>query len=51
MAGKTFGFEYDYENWVSDGGTSSGQNGAYYATSTFVVVKSNSPIDKPQVAD
>lgn len=51
MAGNTFSFEYDFEDWVSDGGTSSGQNGAFYATSTFVVVKSNSPIDKPQVED
>lgn len=51
MAGNTFTFEYDFEDWTSDGGTSSGQNGAYYATSTFVVVKSNSPINKPEVVE
>ena len=47
MAGNSFSFEYDYEDWVSDlaGG------GAYYATSTFVVVKSNTPINKPVVTD
>ena len=47
MAGSTFTFEYDYEDWVSDlaGG------GAFYATSTFVVVKSNTPIAKPVVLD
>ena len=44
-------FEYDYENWTSDGGTTSGQGGAYYATSTFVVVKSNTPIVKPTVTN
>ncbi len=49
--GNTFTFEYEYEDWTSDGGTSSGQNGAYYATSTFVVVKSDSPISKPEVVD
>ncbi|WCO02932.1 peptide-N-glycosidase F-related protein [Psychroserpens ponticola] len=45
MAGSSFSFEYDYEDWVSDlaGGD------AYYATSTFVVVKSNTPIAKPVV--
>jgi len=51
MAGNTFTFEYDYEDWTTDGGSTTGQNGgsAYYATSTFVVVKSNTPIVKPTV--
>ena len=47
MAGNTFNFEYDYEDWVSDG---LGGN-AFYATSTFIVVKSNTPIAKPVVMD
>ncbi|WP_215907185.1 peptide-N-glycosidase F-related protein [Kordia aestuariivivens] len=51
MNGSTFTFEYDYQNWTSDGGTTSGQTGAYYATSTFVVVKSTTPIVKPTVTD
>lgn len=47
MASNSFSFEYNYQNW-----TSNGQNGeAYYATSTFVVVKSNSPIAKPTVME
>nr|WP_321227868.1 peptide-N-glycosidase F-related protein [uncultured Psychroserpens sp.] len=45
MAGSAFAFEYDYEDWVSDG---VGGN-AFYATSTLVVVKSNTPISKPTV--
>ncbi|MCO4820305.1 MAG: peptidase [Bacteroidetes bacterium] len=50
-AGKSFDFEYDYEDWTSDGGTTSGNKGAYYATSCFVVVKSDTPIDAPTVTD
>jgi hypothetical protein len=49
MAGSTFAFEYDYEDWTADGGSTSGTPGAFYATSTFVVVKSNTPIVKPTV--
>ncbi|WP_298425936.1 peptide-N-glycosidase F-related protein [uncultured Kordia sp.] len=51
MGGSSFTFEYDYQDWTSDGGTTSGQTGAYYATSTFVVVKSNTPISKPTVTN
>jgi len=47
MAGNSFTFEYDYEDWVNDGGNGN----AFYATSTFVVVKSNTPINKPAVAE
>ncbi|MBQ0769566.1 MAG: peptidase [Bizionia sp.] len=47
MAGNTFNFEYDYEDWTNDGGNGD----AYYATSTFVVVKSNTPISAPIVTD
>ncbi|WP_323789619.1 peptide-N-glycosidase F-related protein [Psychroserpens sp.] len=47
MAGSSFSFEYDYEDWISD---IAGGN-AFYATSTFVVVKSNTPISKPVVSD
>ena len=47
MAGSSFSFEYDYEDWVSD----EANGNAFYATSTFVVVKSNTPINKPVVTD
>jgi hypothetical protein len=47
MAGNTFAFEYDYQDWVNDGGNGN----AFYATSTFVVVKSNTPINKPTVSE
>lgn len=51
LSGTTFTYEYDYEDWTSDGGSTSGSSGAFYATSSFVVVKSNTPITKPTVAD
>ncbi|WP_241147996.1 peptide-N-glycosidase F-related protein [Lacinutrix jangbogonensis] len=47
MAGSTFTFEYDFEDWVNNGANGS----AYYATSTYVVVKSNSVITAPNVID
>lgn len=51
LAGKTFSFEYDYEDWTSDGGATSGNKGAYYATSCFVIVKSDSPILPATIVD
>ena len=48
-SGSSFTFEYDFEDWTSDGGTTSGQTGAYYATSTYIVVKSNTEISSPVV--
>ncbi len=47
LSGNSFNFEYQLENW-----TNNGQNGnAFYATSTYVVVKSNSMISAPIVVD
>ncbi|WP_100804449.1 peptide-N-glycosidase F-related protein [Ulvibacter sp. MAR_2010_11] len=48
MAGETFTFEYDLEDWTSDSG---GTSNAYYAISNFVVVKSNTPIETPIVTE
>lgn len=45
MAGNTFTFEYDYEDWTNN----MGNGNAFYATSTYVVVKSNTPIVKPTI--
>ncbi|WLD24457.1 peptide-N-glycosidase F-related protein [Flavobacterium dauae] len=44
--GSNFEFEYALEDWTDNG---SNKDGAYYAISTFVVVKSNSPISKAAV--
>ncbi|WP_256371280.1 hypothetical protein [Seonamhaeicola sp. S2-3] len=35
----------------SDGGTQSGQTGAFYAISTYIVVKSKTPIDAPVITN
>ena len=51
FSGNSFDFEYEFENWVSDGGVidPSYQPGAYYATSSYIVVKSNTEISSPTV--
>lgn len=51
LMGKTMDFEYDYEDWTTDGGNTSGNAGAYYATSCFVIVKSDSPITPAVIAE
>ena len=40
FSGSVISFEYDFEDWASDG---AGGN-AFYAISTYIVVKSNSEI-------
>lgn len=47
ISGSTFAFEYDFEDWTNDGANGS----AFYATSTYVVVKSNSMVSSPIVID
>ena len=46
-SGSSFNFEYDFEDWVSDG---LGGN-AYNATSVYVIVKSSTLITNPIVTD
>ena len=45
-AGESFFLEYSFEDWVSDE-----TKDAYYPISTFVVVKSNTQIERPTVVD
>jgi hypothetical protein len=43
----TFSYEYKFQNW-----TNNGSNGnAFYAISTFIIAKSNTPINPPVVTD
>lgn len=44
IAGTTFDFEYTFEDW-----TNNETDDAYYPISTFVIVKSNTPIERPTV--
>lgn len=46
-AGRSFDLEYDFEDWVNDGTG----DGAFYALSLFVVVRSTQPIEPPTVED
>ncbi|MCC5943586.1 MAG: hypothetical protein JJT94_01520 [Bernardetiaceae bacterium] len=47
MAGSQFGYEYVFENWRNN----NGNGDAFYALSSFVVVKSDTPIEKPTVRE
>ncbi len=47
FSGANISFEYDFEDWVSDG---NGGN-AFYAISTYIVIKSNSEISPAVVVD
>jgi len=47
VSGNTFTFEYDYEDWINN----EANGGSFYATSTYIVVKSNSVITPPTVLD
>ena len=47
FSGSTVLFEYDLEDWTSDG---DGGN-AFYAISTYIVVKSNSEITPAIITD
>ena len=47
FSGSTISFEYDLEDWTSDG---AGGN-AFYAISTYIVIKSNSEITPAIITD
>lgn len=49
FAGNSFAFEYRFHPWTNNFLTSADNKHAYYAISTYVVVKSNEPIEKPVV--
>jgi len=49
MNGQSFSYEYVFEEWVNDFQTTASNKHAYYAISSFVVVKSNEPIEAPVV--
>ncbi len=51
MAGQSFTFEYSFQPWVNDLMSPNPNPHAYYAISTYVVAKSNTPIVKPTVID
>jgi len=49
MGGLSFSYEYDFEDWTNDFQTNASNKHAYYAISSFVIVKSNEPIEAPGV--
>ncbi|MEO8771559.1 MAG: peptide-N-glycosidase F-related protein [Ferruginibacter sp.] len=51
MAGQSFTFEYVFQPWVNDLSAGNANPHAYNAISTYVVVKSSTPIVKPTVTN
>jgi len=51
ISANSFSFEYEFQDWITDGGSTSGNPGAYYAISSYLVVKSNMPIINPTITD
>ncbi|MDG5800275.1 peptide-N-glycosidase F-related protein [Marinilabiliaceae bacterium ANBcel2] len=49
ISGESFTFEYQFEEWSNNFQSEADNPNAYYAISTYIVVKSNSPIDMPLV--
>lgn len=51
LAGQSLNYEYAFQPWVNDLASTNANIHAYYAISSFVVVKSNTPIVKPTVTE
>lgn len=51
VAGTDLNYEYKFKPWTNNMQAQIDNPHAYYAISSFVVVKSNNPISKPQVLD
>ncbi|TDS51842.1 peptide-N-glycosidase F-related protein [Myroides indicus] len=51
LLGKQFKFEYQFQEWENNMEYPGDNPHAYYALSTFVIVKSNTPIEKPTVVN
>ncbi|MCY1723006.1 peptide-N-glycosidase F-related protein [Prolixibacteraceae bacterium Z1-6] len=48
-AGESFCYKYQLEPWINDMQSTADNKNAYYAITSFIVVKSNTPIDLPVV--
>ena len=51
LNGKTLKFKYAFQRWVNDLQTTANNKHAYYAISTFVVLKSDQEISPAVVSD
>ena len=51
LSGSTFSFDYEFEPWTNNLLSTSSNIHAYYALSSFIIVKSNTPVEKPIVMD
>ena len=53
VSNKTLNYEYDFENWTNDFLGTPGYNNknAFYAISSFLILKSNSEIERAIISD
>ena len=53
LSNKTMNFEYEFENWTNDfiGTTGYNNKNAFYAISSFLILKSNSEIERAIILD
>jgi len=51
LSGSTFSFDYEFQPWTNNLLSTSSNIHAYYALSSFIIVKSNTPVEKPIVMD
>ena len=53
LSNKTMNFEYEFENWTNDfiGTTGYNNKNAFYAISSFLILKSNSEIERAIISD
>tara|TARA_B100000780_G_scaffold190370_1_gene133996 strand:- start:44 stop:1408 length:1365 start_codon:yes stop_codon:yes gene_type:complete len=51
ISNSSFNFEYDFENWVNDLKSNASNIHAYYAISSFIVLKSNKEINAASVIE
>ncbi len=49
MAGESFHFQYVFEEWTNDFMSTADNKHAYYAISSYVIVKSDTPLAVPEV--
>lgn len=49
MAGESFTYAYELDEWVNNFQSSADNKHAYYAISSYVIVKSNEPLERPVV--
>jgi hypothetical protein len=51
ISNTSFNYQYDFENWINDLQSSASNIHAYYAISSFIVLKSNKEISAALITE